>query len=204
MTLVHLPSFLLGRNTGSNDTECQKWNTTERAAPPQTDPHYLKYTQTWHIETPDIQPLLWLASRTIPLRWLILYDSMPLWIEHQEEIQTHSTRMLSVLCACVIDIHRACTDTFPYETLASPEESTCEALHPAVGYQKLSTPFDSFKKSKTFILKVIDSDLDWKSGNEGAERHKSTNPYTSADLLQFSDAFKCSLWAPASEIRLLQ
>lgn len=70
--------------------------------------------------------------------------------------------MFSVLCACAIDIHRAFTDTFPYETLVSPEESTCEDLHPAVGYQMLSSPFDPFlsQKKQTFILKVIDSDLD--------------------------------------------
>lgn len=42
----------------------------------------------------------------------------------------------------MIDIHGACTDTFPYEIVVSPVESTCEALHPAVGYQALNSPFD--------------------------------------------------------------
>lgn len=49
-------------------------------------------------------------------------------------------RMLSAcmcVCVCMIDIHWA--GTFPYETQVSPAASTCEALHPGVGYQSSTT-----------------------------------------------------------------
>lgn len=55
----------------------------------------------WRLETPEIQRLLWLASETMPPGWLTPCDSMPQWIEHQEDMHT---RMLEVcMRACVCD-----------------------------------------------------------------------------------------------------
>lgn len=101
--------------------------------------------------------------------WLTPYDSMPLWILHRGRC-----RHTYVECVSVIDIHWA--ETLPCETLDSPEESTCEAAHPAAGHKMLSSLFDPFPQKPTkgasptaqemisffLILRVIDSSFHWK------------------------------------------
>ena len=96
----------------------------------------------------------WPAEQN-PRGWLTPYDSMPWWIEHRKEMHVCWVR--------VIDIHGACADTFPYETVVSPVEGTCEALHPDVGYQALNSPFDP--QTKRSVCGIIHTSLDgdWQS-----------------------------------------
>lgn len=78
------------------------------------DPHALTLTcptQRQRLETSELQRRLWLTSRTKPpgMTHIPAYDSMPLWIEQQKEMQTHVYRA----CVCLIFTEPRTDTDFP-------------------------------------------------------------------------------------------